>query len=474
MSNFETLIHQNKFVINVHQNPQQYISKPISQVNTPQTNYTSFEKFLPWIILLIVIVLAIIFIFNWESIVGLQQYGQFIQRESHCILKNTNDLQGTKNIISECIPNEISGYGCLNGRKQSYDIIIDHKPCQTVRKHSVWEFLDTGPCSIPEISPDQFISSTTSGTRERRLKCVALDPTANEATTECTFIELQELIGPSGIPGSANLLSVFNIDDIVTITESCADYKNPNCGFWTQIDPETTTDIGPCNFPNRSSLVLIDNCIVDTSDQFNDLKEGYSVDQLGCKVGDEITVPPQNDPQSKVCLPFSPELDQCSDFEVFPDQIANASLPTDFNATSCFYSENPTCIKPCKLDYVTQEVGSTKLNSILDKLLILTLDSDCGQNSAEYFVSPVQTPASDNLVIPFRDVNLSSTANLDVNPLFFIDKELAEEEAQERGCTLDEIIFNTSTLFSLGPRKFLGGDKMESKIGALIDASYQR
>lgn len=431
---------------------------------------------LAWIIAIIFILLIILALVSWMSYIPQNGFGTFADPiVGPCINASGLCTESGERVITQlCIPNQQTGKGCLldNGT-QTFDSKVTNESCMRVCQTSIWEMLEEGPCTLQDstISPEQCVSAGTPGFKETQFICKAHDTTGSNA---CTLTELQEIVGPTGIPGNTHLLSTYNIGDEILITSNCDDFPNPICGTWelvTPLDRDPTIPVGEgeddvaveCIF--ESNYQVLDECVTnDDGDTYFDLKEGFQNFPMACVLFDNLAQIP-GDPKN--CEQLVPP--ECSNNGLTVNQVLNGTLElteNPFDPLKCadtFFNreEYPVCVRMCRLNQVTTNTG-TSLDPFLGGFLLFRI------NPLGY-ISVLHTPNTTGDDTPLDDARADPEDNLKPVPIILIK----DSESMRTGCTSEQLEFNTSLLFIVAPRKKIDSKTLEIQMGLLIGSDYQ-
>ena len=447
-------------------------------------------RVISWVIAFIIVLILILVIWRWRSFEPETGFGTFSEPlTGPCMVPSgLCSEQGERTITQTCIPNSTTGKGCIGpDGKQTYNLLVTRELCNIACRSSIWQDItpDTAMCILLDdndepIPPDVCILPDQRGTRRRMLKCIAQDTTGPNA---CTSLEIRQIIGPTGVPGDFNQVVTYSIGNIVEVNELCDDFPNSTCGDWELVQPfnrDPTKPIGSedtisaCSFD--TFLIPAVGCTVEKISTWNDLREGYLGQPMGCVIPEETgnfaVIPTFSDPQLKICEILDRPI--CSKTGVSPSQIIDESLLANFNPLKCAnvlappdVSNNPQCVRACRLDTVTTSVGIKEFKPILGKVMIMEIP--------DFYLSVYQTPRTDGKLIQFSDQVASPEADLDDVPLFYVGFPGTCMESKNcpsrNGCTTDQIQYDSSLMFVLAPRR-ASGNKLICQIMIMIDGSY--
>ncbi len=431
---------------------------------------------LAWIIAMIFILLIVLALWMWMSFIPKNDFGTFSDPiVGPCINASGLCTEAGEQLITQiCIPNPKNGKGCLldNGL-QTYDSKLSKVPCMQICQISIWEMLEESPCTLLDdtLAPDQCVEAGILGTKESKFICKAHDTTGSNA---CTITELQEILGPTGVPGNTHLLSTYNIGDEITVDSNCDNFPNPICGIWklvTPLDRDPTVLVGEgeddqvveCEF--EQNYQGLDECTTnDDGDTFFDLKEGHQNFPMACVLNDELAQIP-GDPKNCTLL----ESPICSNKGLTVNQVLNGTLElteNPFNPLKCadtFFNREqfPVCVRMCRLNQVTTNTG-TSLDPFLGGFLLFRI-------SALGYISVLHTPNTTGDDTPLDDARADPEDNLKPVPIILIK----DSESVRPGCTSEQLEFNTSLLFVVAPRKKIDSKTLEIQMGLIIGSDYQ-
>jgi len=436
-------------------------------------------RVIAWVLAVIVVIVLILVIWNWMYFVPSSGFGTLSEPKiGPCMVPSELCTEeGERTIVQVCTPNKETGKGCLDkDGNQIYDLLIVKESCNISCRESVWQDVTDPdqPCVVKDdgenIPSDICVLPDSRGTTTKKLKCVAHDSTGSNA---CTSLEIRNIMGPTGVNGNYQQLEVYNVGDTVEFEELCGNFSNPLCGDWQLVQPfdrDPTKPIGDnpedtvssCEF--NEFLTPITSCVINKDDTWNDLKEGYIGQTMGCIIPEETgnfaIIPDFNDPVLKKCEVL--DRPTCSKMIVTPNQIIDGSLPTNFMPLKCgkvLQSNNPQCVRGCRLDTITKSIGIKDFDPILTKVMILEKEN--------FFLSAYQVPRNDGKLIKFSDQVASPQSNLDDVPLYFVGKN----EITRKKCTPQQIQYDSSVMFLLAPRE-VSGNNLICQIMVMIDGSY--
>ena len=247
-----------------------------------------------FLILVILLVLVLVVVFRNSLFISNEDtYGEYeTYFTGSCESETCGQFEGTKVIIQKCVPNEITGRGCLypDGTMR-YNSITTITPCSRQCVTYRWMLQSDSKCSLPT---DECVNPGTVGSKTVTFICVAAD---DEGPNECTSSNLN----PS------NPFQQFFLGDTYNLTKSCTDFPNPVCNTSTCVfDPVLNTN---------------PNCVTQSSPPFDILKEGVIYPSLG-----------------KVSMIG------CSTELIDADDIVNRTVPPNYNPFIC----PNKCATPCR------------------------------------------------------------------------------------------------------------------------------
>lgn len=394
-------------------------------------------------------------------------------RTTRCV-NALNDCQqpGTSLQIQRCVPNSITGRGCLddNGNQTFAPKIIETE-CAIQCQRSYWLEEEPGPCQVPPLCS---IGVSLPGFQVRRRRCV---PRAASGVNGCTTVQLSP--NPSGGGDSVPVTKQYNVGDVLETREIC--FQIPGeCGQWVSNtslafpnDPEEEPTTTPT--PTlEGHFALLPRCQTEGSPMFSVLEEGFLSLPLSCQRPDgQLITPARNDPSIPFCFalsesPFNGQ--SCTNRAVQPSDISDRRLPDDFNPVICpgmiDRSQNPRFILPCRhRPLIPYDYGyGDDLNTVLGSFILLTIDSPPG------VVIPLQTPSVREGYQPLFDWERSPTDPLQNVPLV---KLRLRDNLPNQKCTPQEVSFNTGVMLLLGVRTIQDARNFQAIVGLMIGGTYR-
>lgn len=244
--------------------------------------------------------------------------------------RTTQCVDGEITIIEDCVPNPITGKGCLVDNSLLYGTRQRISSCIIQKQRLVWKE-SVGDC----ITGQECVAEGSRGSRTNLLRCIEND---NEGINSCVITEEQ-----NGVPSTVE----YNEGDTVTLTEVCYDYTTPICELYQYIVENTLlSDISAFleyNYP-------INKCITENMMNY---EEGYILQSLLC---------------DSICGPLL-----CNSNLPPPSVIPNAQLSTTFNPVFC--GEELSILIPCRR-FEEMNYGDIILNRILNDFISLSIDDE--------------------------------------------------------------------------------------------------
>jgi hypothetical protein len=343
---------------------------------------------------------------------------------------------GKVSIIEECVPNSITGRGCIGSNGlQTYQPRITTQDCTPIIYGSRW-------------SPQ-----TVSG-------CVDGRSTISET---CIVTE-----DPTGVNGCVALdglvYRLYNVGDVRTWEVECIPLTPlVPPGVWLSNGVSTPSYTGIYNMGN-------DDCIVDelppltgqvpgwsiggspstsNTSPFNLLSEGYRVMDMVCSA-----------PQRCTNLSSSITINGQTCIDTIPPE----PIPSDVNPIICG-AIHPSVITPCRyrpLSSISFGVG-TAIDVMANSLFLFIQGGRT--------IIPIQTPplTSNPQVKRLFDWNNSPTAPLDDVSLCYVDPSTDTRD----GCTNQQVSFNTGMMSVLGVKSVeTDGSGMTTSILTNLPGTY--
>lgn len=212
-----------------------------------QNNVTSI-----FIVIVIILFITILYVYRYQLFSNItsqsvknSDYGTYeTQLVSSCV--NNSGLcgdPGTQVITEKCIPNSITGYGCLTddlNPVQTFANRITKKECSVTCKKQIWKTLSISKCLVD--SKDLCVPKGTRGSRTTVLQCV---PNDGSGINSCSYLCGSHPDSDINIPKcvtdgvvNAGQVVLFNIGDQITYSDVCEDFINPICGVFGFEDAE--------------------------------------------------------------------------------------------------------------------------------------------------------------------------------------------------------------------------------------------
>jgi len=137
------------------------------------------------------------------------------------------DETGIITISQPCVPNSITGRGCLdeNGFQTFSDKIIKQS-CRPVCQKSIWLNEGITPCTVDNRGPTVCVTRGTTGTQTQTLLCIGHDTVG---VNNCNTVQIVPIVGIGGVTGTSPQTITYQIGDTYNITSSCTNYPNPIC-----------------------------------------------------------------------------------------------------------------------------------------------------------------------------------------------------------------------------------------------------
>ncbi len=315
------------------------------------------------IIVFIFMIITLVFIFIlrndlFKFIVNEEDFGTYTDPLISDCYNQTgkcSDL-GTRTITESCIPNNITGKGCLDDKNnQTFATRITVETCTPICRSNIWLTESETQCIY---TPDDInkicIPADTLGTQSVSQTCVPNDSTGSN---EC-IIEVNPAIPSSVPPGctidvSTNNLAHCSTGTTVTITKKCPVVENvkPECGVYAirkVIDEEYTVATYQCVnsiFPIPTNQCYgYDGIKYGLDSDF--LKPGWNTLEMECVPYINTTATgtiPEPPTQQEICLPYTNCL---IDSMTIVDNVINGNIQTvrceDFNNITV-----PGCVQSC-------------------------------------------------------------------------------------------------------------------------------
>ena len=212
-----------------------------------QNTFTSI-----FIIIIILIFITVLYIYRYQLFSNITSqsvrsfdYGTYeTQLTSDCV--NDSGLcgdPGTQVITEECVPNSVTGYGCLTddiSPVQTFADRITKKSCSVTCKKQVWKTLSVSKCLVD--TQDLCVPRGVHGNRTTTLQCV---PNDGSGINTCSYLCGSHPESDINIPKcrigdtvNSGHITLFNIGDQITYVDPCEDFLNPICGIWGMKDAE--------------------------------------------------------------------------------------------------------------------------------------------------------------------------------------------------------------------------------------------
>jgi hypothetical protein len=316
-------------------------------------------------------------------------------------------VRGEQTIIQQCIPGP-NNTPCRTATGiNTYANQTLTSKCVTTCQLSNWQNIE-GACTIPGNEKGCYDPFTMTAQQEVTKMCVAVD---SSGLNNCIIFD-----------DTTQTSKTYNIGDVVKVVEDCFDPANPLCGEWV-MSGGTKEDIGICFF--NSSLTPNPGCVVSDGG----LGEGFIGTQMSCLTVDgELITPTPSDPTLQLC-PKIP----CSDVVVTPD------MKVPDNPVIC--ANNPQCLYACRLSPFTN-TGSSTLDSVVNKLLILTSNDDSTVITA--YNTPQNPPSETRFHPPPPPTEIDEA----YQPVALISTSTSFNTGT---CSTQQVIFNTGIIMQVAP-----------------------
>lgn len=391
-----------------------------------------------FIIILIVIIIAIFIAFGDTISRPKDGYGTWKTEESVCT-NNTNlcAQPGTKTVKKVCIPNQITGRGCLNDNEtQTYQTYITTEECNLQCRKSIWK---------------ESYTDCINESRTHKLECVLNDPSG---INECILTQ------------TAPIRTVtYNVGDIVNnivpcVSETTILQKWKYVPSKTFVDFEQREDISIEEPSLRMFFGMLPDCQTSLGNKFGVLQEGYIVSPMTCNNITPIDLdPPVSGCNVLTTIPVNGQA--CNNILISPTSISSKLLSNDFNNIMCaglYGGNNPKIIIPCRYVPTNEnDYGNSSLNTLINSVILL----DINQKT----IIPIQTPNRQNHISMYTDNMYGPSDLLNDVPLTYIDGYT------RTGCSPQALAFNTGALFIFGIRAIISPTKFRAVIGLEITAS---
>lgn len=433
------------------------------------------------IFLFFIIVIGLYFAIKYT--VKPELYGQWSEPNStDCIGSVYCSEVGEITTRQTCTPNPVTGFGCQNDNgEQTFAPRITIQECQLPCRSSIWK-IDKTDC-ITDLPEDTCVITTQSpvfgsvaapseaistGTQTITYTCVSHDPTG---LNNCILIQPTEVITTTGEIETLYQSVVYNIGDVVTETNSCTNYQNPQCGQWTFY---VNNNPSVCKL-QLQTLSEQEGCIVNNNTNIYDiLKEGYYLNTMNCKLENEV-INVKNE-ASKLCA--NEELNQmgasCTTSNITPIDIKEGLIPLGTTAVLCPSSNsnpttNPLCYQPCRLSASANAKFSSNspFNFLLNSFIIIRKRI----NSSWAFLTTIQIPNIDGKILALRGPSTNPTNALteyDDTPLIFITQNSIDTTPI---CSWEKITLNSSLISAFGVRS-INGNQAEVQILSGVLRNY--
>ena len=416
--------------------------------------------------IILIIAVIIIVIVLWRPIFdNKQKYGVWqAELPSECIMKTDScEGGGTRTVTETCMPT-VRGVGCLNDQgKQVYGTRAVVQECQPVCQVSVFQIIDEGTCVVPGIPSSTCVEAGMTGTRTTTSQCVINE---SEGVNMCTRVEVVPILGPTGVPGFADQLIVYQVGETITETENCTDYVNPICGDWVFIEPAPlNTTVCQAN----KNIFLQDIC--NLGDVLNPLAttliEGYAIEALECSTGSSN---PEGDPSlnpTPNCVQLVPP--ECSDTVVDPTTVAAGTFDPAFLGIQCAGInsdlDRPGCMSLCRKQNpdpaIYSGIGAGGFTQLLTSLILIRVPG-------RGYLNVEQSPPVDQLGVVHRDTIPFATTDGNLSPLQLIDLDATDG----RDCAMEERQFATSSLLRLAFREEINDTTVLTQIAITQSSDY--
>lgn len=444
-------------------------------------------KFLAVIIIIVFFILIVIGLwFAVKYSVKPQLYGTWSQPTStNCINATYCSDVGEITTREICTPNPVTGWGCQNDSgQQTFAPRIVIQECHLACQASVWR-IEQSDCIVdaedntscimgiqpPVFGSTEAITDTSSGTQTTTYTCVPHDPTG---LNNCILIQPTQVVTTTGEVQTVYQTVVHEIGDIVTETNSCNTYSNPQCGQWTFYTGNTasTCSLQVQSLSNQETCITSDNTSI-----YDILKEGYYLNTMNCKLSSGLIVPTNpEDPVSELCASeaLNQMGDSCTTDSINSMDIKEGLIPVGSTAVLCPSSQsnptqNPLCYQPCRL-VASPDVGfsvNNPFNFFLHNLIIIR--KKIKQEWA--FLTTMQAPNIDGNILGLRGPStnpINALTEYDDTPLIFVTPKSV---TQTPICSWEKTTFNSALITSFGIRS-INANQGEAQILSGILRNY--
>lgn len=397
--------------------------------------------------LLTVLIVLIVPEYGSSGAINDESYGFWRTYKTKCVATTPSGPNGTRSVVKECIPNQITNRGCLLDGDQTFTIQVEHEECSVQPLSSKWDLVEISECIIHPSSPFPNIP-----TIKRDYECATTG--INGGLNGCEKFEYTFYGGAEGdgeIP-TWNLSSIGDSYSVYTpcINSSSADYS----GQWVMLNQSTfnsldknvpldATDIKYRTGPNSIQTYLTDNrCLVnDPSPDYylNSLKEGTFNNPVGCLADNLLYLPSdQNNPTAPPTADF---------FGCDP------------------YANDPSRQSVCR--FLPPEIITTdNLLRLISLYCVVFPSSTLSMTTANL---PVDSSRSQPTLISNTNQYLYFDPSRSLDPI-----ELASFYPERTGCSWEEVVLTTASKLLIAPRNILssgsGNYVIEGQIGILADS----
>lgn len=390
-----------------------------------------------------------------------------------CITTTPNDCDkpGVQTTVQLCLPDPITGRGCLDeGHMQTFAPKVTTSSCRVQCLLSGWTET-TSQCMGPGNCPPPG----SAGVRRVTRRC---ERVGSQGVNNCTLLEEVELPGGAGIQ---HLTRSYSPGDVVVSEELCYDYDRYTCGTWVVDLPGVLGDSVPTPVVGPSRLtptptfegpyILSSSCVTGDDPAYSVLEEGLLTVPMSClSQSGSLVTPTDLDPPSSECPVLTPDAydgQWCETTVVTPDQVRTLVVSPDYHPVVCagiYGGNNPKVVSPCRylpdlpFDYGRGEDLNLLISSVL---LLFTEDGSV--------LAPLQSPHTGSSVLPLSDYGSSSSDDLR-------DVQLVALQASNLGdgqCTPESLAYNTGVLLVLGPRSLHGETGCIANVAAVISIRFR-
>ena len=430
--------------------------KPLDKMAKKDKGSNTIAYLFIFVVVVVLIVIVIIVIFFGPSIgKSADGYGTWSQPiPGFCTNESRKCTEtGARKVTEICIPNTITGRGCLleNG-DQTFNPRITVEECNVVCRSSVWDTFENS-CILNKTCA----STGDVGVKTTVKTCVPNDNTGINACVEVEYLPLDT----GGVTPS---LKQYNVGDVIVGQTGCTNYSTLPCGIWQA----TLNNVNYTTTPLFGTYNTSSECQISVTPKYGNLQEGYTPNPMTCVTGRGNITPTDSTPSLNECLLLSnfPQSGQrCNNNFISPSDVINGTVPADdiVMCNGTYGGNNPKFLSPCRYfpdDIVDYGQGET-MNILVSSFgLLITPDNRV--------IIPSQSPSTQGNISRLFDWRSSTLSGLQDVPISLIDYNINFRDT----CTPEDIVFNTGLLTLFGIRNVINSTTIETIISTIISTDF--